>query len=219
VAILNFKWGMDMNKTFIAAMLACSAISAPAFAQTLTTDLGTWQAVAGTYINDASYGPDFDNISSLALDGGPTLSFASPVSIRTIGSGWATWSGGYTGQVLATGGNSLTVNIAPTTTDFGFFAEPDTFSSFLIKLTLTGGGSVQQLVSGSAGAKFFGWNGGGVSSFTVSTNDTDFAFGDFYYAGVAGVPEPAAWGMLIAGFALAGAAVRRRSNVAVQYAA
>jgi len=210
---------LNMNKTFAAALLACSAFASPAFAQTLTTDLATWQAVAGSYLNDTSYGNEYDDISSLTLDGGPTLSFGAPVNIRQIGSSWATWSGGYTGQVLYTNGaNSITVNIAPTTTDFGFFAEPDSFGQYLIKLTLTGGGSVQQLVDGSAGAKFFGWNGGGVSSFTVTTADNDFAFGDFYYAGTSAVPEPAGWAMLIGGFGLAGAAMRRRS-AKVSYAA
>ncbi|MHA6719792.1 PEPxxWA-CTERM sorting domain-containing protein [Sphingomonas sp. RS6] len=34
----------------------------------------------------------------------------------------------------------------------------------------------------------------------------------------AGVPEPAAWGMLIGGFALAGSAVRHRARVKVTYA-
>jgi hypothetical protein len=34
----------------------------------------------------------------------------------------------------------------------------------------------------------------------------------------AGVPEPAAWGMLIGGFAFAGSALRRRANVRVTYA-
>jgi hypothetical protein len=209
-----------MNKTFTAALLACTAFASPAFAQTLTTDLATWQAVAGTYVNDTSYGDEFNDISSLTLENGPTLSFGSSVNVRQIGSSWATWSGGYTGQVLYTNGaNSVSVAIAPTTTDFGFFAEPDSFGQYLIQLTLTGGGSVQQLVDGSAGAKFFGWNGGGVSSITISTADSDFAFGDFYYAGAAGVPEPAAWGMLIGGFGLAGAAMRRRQSAAFRFAA
>ncbi|MBC9034693.1 PEPxxWA-CTERM sorting domain-containing protein [Sphingomonas sp. JC676] len=37
--------------------------------------------------------------------------------------------------------------------------------------------------------------------------------------GVGGVPEPAAWGMMIGGFALAGFALRRRQKVSVAYAA
>lgn len=209
-----------MKKFLGAAVLATTALATPAFAQTLTTDLATWQAVAGSYVNDTSYGTDFNDISSLTLDGGPTLSFGTPVNIRTIGSGWATWSGGYTGQVLFTNGmNSVSIDIAPTTTDFGFFAEPDSFSNYLIQLTLTGGGSVQQLVSGDSGAKFFGWNGGGVSSITISTTDSDFAFGNFYYAGTSAVPEPAAWALMILGFGAVGAAVRRRNSVKVAYAA
>ncbi|MHA6719165.1 PEPxxWA-CTERM sorting domain-containing protein [Sphingomonas sp. RS6] len=202
-----------MKRILGTALLASTICASPAFAQTLATDLATWQAVAGTYARDTIYGDNFNDIGSVMLDGGPTLTFGAPVNVRTIGDGWGTWSGGYTDQVLYTNGaNSITVNIAPTTSNFGFFAEPNTFDVFLIQLTLTGGGSVQQLVNGDGGALFFGWNGGGVSSFTISTTDADFAFGDFYYSAPTGVPEPAAWGMLIGGFGLAGAALRRRST-------
>jgi len=208
-----------MKRILTCALLTCSAVASPAFAQTLTTDLLTWQAVAGSYQHATSYGSEGQSLTSLPLAGGPKLSFGSPVSVATIGVSWATWSGGYTGQVLTTNGaKSLAVSLAPTTSNFGFFAEPDSFGQYLIQLNLTGGGSVQQLVDGNAGAKFFGWNGGGVSSFTISTTDSDFAFGDFYYS-ASGVPEPAAWGMLICGFGLAGAAMRRKQTVRVRFAA
>lgn len=208
-----------MKRVLTSALLTCSALASPAFAQTLTTDLSTWQAVAGSYQHVTSYGSDGQSLTSLALTGGPTLFFASPVRVATIGSSWATWSGGYTGQVLTTNGvSTLDINIAPTTTNFGFFAEPDSFGQYLVQLNLSGGGSVQQLVNGNAGAAFFGWNGGGVSSFSITTTDQDFAFGDIYF-GASGVPEPAAWGMLISGFGLAGAAMRRKQNVRVRFAA
>lgn len=207
-----------MKSVLTCALLTCSALASPAFAQTLTTDLSTWQTVAGSYQHATSYGSDGQSLTSLALATGPTLSFGSPVTVATIGTSWATWSGGYAGQVLTTSAASIAVNLAPTTSNFGFFAEPDSFSQYLIQLNLTGGGSVQQLVDGNAGAAFFGWNGGGVSSFTITTTDSNFAFGDFYYS-ASGVPEPAAWGMLICGFGLAGAAMRRKQIVRVRFAA
>lgn len=37
-----------------------------------------------------------------------------------------------------------------------------------------------------------------------------FALDDIYYGGTAGIPEPASWALLIAGFGLTGAAMRRR---------
>ena len=208
-----------MKKIVAATLLACSAFTSPVSAQTLTSDLSAWQAAAGSYLNDTAYGSELDDLTSLALDGGPTLSFGAPVNVRQIGSSWATWSGGYTGQILFTNGaNSVTVGLSPTTTDFGFFAEPDTFDVFTIELTLSGGGTLSQLVDGSGGAAFFGWNGGGVSSFTITTDDADFAFGDFYYA-AGSVPEPATWAMMISGLALVGATMRRRQSVSVRFAA
>jgi hypothetical protein len=197
-----------------AALAASTILASPVAAQVLTTDLDTWKFVTGDYSRDTSYGDNFSDLSTLTLDNGPTLSFGTPVSVATIGNGWATWSGGYTGQVLVTSGSSITVNLNPSVTDFGFFAEPNSFSPYLIQLSLAGGGSVQQLVNGSAGAKFFGWNGGGVSSFTVSTNDSLFAFGDFYYSSA--VPEPATWALMILGFGAVGGAMRRRQSVAAK---
>jgi PEP-CTERM motif len=56
-----------------------------------------------------------------------------------------------------------------------------------------------------------GWQGG-----------TDEAWGidalNVTYNGVAGVPEPANWALMIAGFGLVGAATRRRTKVRINYA-
>lgn len=41
--------------------------------------------------------------------------------------------------------------------------------------------------------------------------------GQFKYGAAASVPEPAAWGMMIAGFGLVGAAMRRRTTMKVSY--
>lgn len=41
---------------------------------------------------------------------------------------------------------------------------------------------------------------------------------NYAFRNVGGVPEPAAWAMMLAGFGLVGSAMRRRSNVAVTFA-
>lgn len=71
----------------------------------------------------------------------------------------------------------------------------------------------------------------GIEQFNINGSFSDGRFGfynysqaDVTYAGITdielpptpGVPEPAAWGMLIGGFGMAGAAMRRRQSVAVR---
>jgi hypothetical protein len=59
-----------------------------------------------------------------------------------------------------------------------------------------------------------GWSGG---TFVGAVDNVSFAFGDntqTYNFEVAAVPEPATWAMMIAGFGLAGATLRRRRALA-----
>jgi hypothetical protein len=74
--------------------------------------------------------------------------------------------------------------------------------------------------SANAGAKVLGfstgvgsgWNGG---TFVGAVDNVGFTFGDntqTYNFEVAAVPEPATWAMMIAGFGLAGATLRRRRS-------
>ena len=100
-----------------------------------------------------------------------------------------TWCCGYTGQVLADYSStsvSYTLGTTPVKA-FGFFAEPDPYEILAITLDLSDGGTVTQDVNGEGGASFFGWVGGGVTGFTVSSS-TDFAVGDLYSS--IAVPEP-----------------------------
>lgn len=52
---------------------------------------------------------------------------------------------------------------------------------------------------------------------TASSGDNAYALGEVQFTGaaVAGVPEPASWAMMIGGFGMAGAAMRRRTPRAV----
>jgi len=133
------------------------------------------------------------------------------VRIRTVGLSWTSWSGGYTDQVLYSNGwASLTIDFASPVTGFGFFTEPRVFAVYTINMLLSDGSSVSGDYDGASGAGFLGFLGEGVTSATISSAD-DFAIGDFYTTVAAGaVPEPAAWAMMIAGFGLVGASLRRR---------
>src|SRR3546814_7477268 len=82
------------------------------------------------------------------------------VNIRTIGDGWGTWSGGYTGQVLfSNGATSVSGTFTNPVGAFGFFSEPDPFSVHSFTMSLSDGGSISGDFSGNAGAGFLDWVG------------------------------------------------------------
>lgn len=200
-----------MNRLLLVAALATTtALAAPAHAVDTYSDLSTWQGAVSSYARDTSYGANLSDIGNVALDGGAEITFGAPVNIRTIGDGWGTWSGGYTGQVLfSNGATSVSGTFTNPVGAFGFFSEPDPFSVHSFTLSLSDGSSISGDFNGSAGAGFLGWVGDNITGFTISS-DVSFAFGDFY-TGVSAIPEPATWLTMIAGFGLIGLAMRRRN--------
>lgn len=144
--------------------------------------------------------------------GSPPLSgditFSLPLSHREIGSGWATWSHGYTGDVYYTNGaTSVTIGLPAGTGAFLFYAEPNPFEVWSITAEAHDGTTLTRDVDGSGGANGFGFYGTGgseLASITVSSG-VDFAIGEFYGARV---PEPATLSLLALG---ALTLLRRRS--------
>lgn len=202
--------------------LGMTALPAPAKAVTTFTNLAGWQAAAGgSYARDTHYGTNLANISALTLIDGSALAFTAPVSIRTVGAGWPSWSGGYTFQVLFSRTlNSISATFSTPVDGFGFFAQPEANGTNPFTLSLIGGPSVSASYSAPAGAGFVGWVGTGISGFTVSST-SPFAIGDLYsLAGgsLIAVPEPSTWALLVAGFVLVGAAARRRTSPKIMLA-
>jgi hypothetical protein len=116
---------------------------------------------------------------------GGVVGFSSSMSLRTIGSGWATWSHGYTGDVYFGGETllSLTLTMPAGTGAFYFYAEPNRQSNFNVSAT-SSGQVVQQLTNGFGGANYFGFYGTGgdtISSITISfaTGSLGGAVGEF----------------------------------------
>jgi hypothetical protein len=116
---------------------------------------------------------------------GSNINFSIPLSHRTIGGGWGTWSHGYTGDVYYTNGaSSVTVTTPIGTERFRLYAEPNPFSDIVFNISVNGGSpSINETISGSSGAEGFGFCGP-VHDITIRTTDgvTDFAIGEFAIA-------------------------------------
>ncbi|WP_010545178.1 PEPxxWA-CTERM sorting domain-containing protein [Sphingomonas elodea] len=116
----------------------------------------------------------------------------------------------------------------PRTATSSFQITLPTAGTFEISLTAGGTGlTFTRLVFGAttitnplAGQLYtFAVNSAGVYNFSYTASNTAnqrLAFSSSY--SFAAVPEPAAWGLMIGGFAMAGASMRRRRNVRVAIA-
>lgn len=126
----------------------------------------------------------FTAVSSVAGPNG-NIGFSPSLTHVTVGSGWATWSNGYTGDVYSTGGTSVTISMPANTLAFYFYAEPNVFSTFSMSAVSDNGTSSGPVsVAGFAGARYFGFyatGGDKISSITVSCPSAalGFAVGEF----------------------------------------
>lgn len=99
-------------------------------------------------------------VPSVGAPGGGVVGFSPSLMHYRVGSGWSTWSHGYTGDVYYTnGGSSATLTLPSGTYAFYFYAEPNQFGSFQITATSNGGAHLSQQVVGTSGARFFGFYG------------------------------------------------------------
>jgi hypothetical protein len=139
------------------------------------------------------------------VPGGPngiTLGLSPNATKQTIGSGWATWSHGYTGAVYTYLPTALsTITLPPATKAFYLYAEPNTFQVFTVTVTPNIGSPVTVNVNGSAGANGVGFYtnaGETLKTVTVTTSDASgYAIGEFGFYADLSIPtlDPA---MLIA---------------------
>lgn len=137
---------------------------------------------------------EFSIVSSVPSPLGGSVGFSPSLDLRTVGSGWATWSHGYTGDVYFTGGaSSVTLTMPLKTAAFYLYAEPNLFEIWTITATTQDGIAVSQDVDGFAGAAgygFFATGGSLISSIQVDfAGQGGFAVGEF---GIAAIPAPGA---------------------------
>lgn len=134
--------------------------------------------------------PNFTNVS--VIPGSPIggdLTINPTSNKRTIGSGWATWSHGYTGVVYYNnGGTQATLTLPANTKAFYFYVESDAFGTYdFTAISNSGVSSGAVAVTGNAGANgfaFYSTAGESISSITVSVAGTSgFAVGEFGISG------------------------------------
>jgi len=203
-----------MKRMILIAILAVSMVGV-AQADIFSVDLGTIAppATVGGYAMTAF--PDdtrsnYSSVTSVDSPLGGSVDFDITMSLREIGSGWATWSHGYTGDVYFTAGaTSVTMTLPAATGAFYFYAEPNPYSVHSITATADDGTILALDVDGSYGARGYGFYTTGasvLSSISVST-DVDFAVGEF---GIAAVPVPGAVLLGLLGMSVAGCRLRKK---------
>ena len=222
---LKLKGGrMKKIKIFAMLLFLCFAAQT-AQSAVLFSDLGTsapplslagYNLIPFDQVPQAAI-PDFTDVT--IIPGSPIpgdLTTVDSVNKRTIGSGWATWSHGYTGVVYM-GSSTIILNLPPNTGAFYFYAEPDQFALMTISAVTDSGTSSGDInVHGSSGANgyaFYTTAGESITSITVTTNDSFMAVGEFGIAQAQAeppvpIPTMNEWGMIILSLLLAGYAFR-----------
>ena len=177
----------------LAGVLAASAVSS---AQITGTDLGLLAppAVLDGYAMQAGVDPRavIADVTDAPIGGGRNLTFDRTMSHRRIGTGWATWSHGYTGDVYFTGAGVSTVTMNFTAGQVGAFilyVEPNNFGVFDFEIVGRSGSGATSVfnrsIDGSSGARGFGFSapaGGHIVSVRVTNagaTGNGFAVGEF----------------------------------------
>jgi len=144
---------------------------------------------------------EFAVVDSVPSPLGGEVVFSSGMDRLLVGSGWGTWSHGYSGDVYATFDTSVTLELPSNTCAFVFYAQPD-FPDGLIRATAEDGSFLELLVAFDSGANGYGFftDGTTVLSSIEVLATSGFGIGEFGIATCV-VPESS---NLITGGVLAG---------------
>jgi len=203
-----------MNKMIGVALATVVGTATVASATITATPLGTGAPPASlggkalTY-NDGTVGSDPRGdgavVSDFLYGGVPLVKSSVPLSVRTLGLSWATWSHGFGGNVYWTqGATDMTFTFNKDVSAFVFYAEPNPFDTFDITATGSDPGdtvSLTQAVTGDSGATGWGFtstSGSGITSVRVSSS-VDYAVGEI---GIGNVPAPGSAALGLIGLGL-----------------
>ena len=216
----------QMMKTLLAA-LALTAVASPAFAQTYSNPNTITVVDGGETTSDINVSGSLGTITGLTLSlNGLSHTYPDDLVIgllnADLGLGFVFFSGA--------GGSTDISNLLLTFSDAASSQLPESFvggpiTSGTYLPSNFGGYEFINFDDATAFADFNGFSANG--TWTLIVDDVFPADGGTIINGwtlnfttdVSAVPEPAAWGMMIGGFGLAGMAMRRRQKVSVAYAA
>jgi Bacterial Ig-like domain len=130
--------------------------------------------------------PLLEDVSDVPAPDAGTLQFDRSMNHRKVGTGWATWSHGYTGDVyFSNDANQVVMTLPANTKAFYFYAEPDIQETFNVTATASDGTTSGPIpVNGNSGAQYFGFYTTDGSSLSTIQVDVDpgasgFAVGEF----------------------------------------
>ncbi len=207
-----------MRTRFLVALLSSAMLASSAYAATFFTDSGAFSAsttglTSSNFTGIASPG-SFTTQSSFTVSG---VTFDSPGADFVIDGAY--FNGIYYGGApyFSSQGNAATAISFAGTTAFGMFYGSYANVGTPISFTLSDGSLFNTSLPGTQGtAAFFGFTSAApITGITVNNQSggsfvfdvVSFQVGE---AVSTAVPEPESWAMMIMGFGLAGAAMRRR---------
>lgn len=184
--------------TTVLALMLCMVPSLALATPSFYSSRATWEFEVVNWANvdldsqvlDGSILSAGDSIALPEHPANRTLSFDRDLQALQVPTSWATWSGGNEPRVLYTmGGTSVTGDFSGPVRAFGVEMEPNPRLDVYLMILFADGTSLNQLVSGDAGAAFFGFRSDSVISSLTMTSTVDFAFGRMV-VDAAPVPEP-----------------------------
>lgn len=179
-----------------------------------------------TYLDDtallgvpAPTGPTRTSVT----DGILKVDFSSALRPRRVGINWNTWGTPPDTEAskpsvwFSQAANSVTFTFDNPLSIWGFEVQGNPYDLRTFTLDFYDGaaliGTITRTINGNGGARLMAGQAGVGEKFTsvkLSSN-TSFAIAQLRYQ-LSVIPEPATWGLLIAGFAMVGVAARRRRH-------